>query len=87
MQLIRGNQENKHFEKENPIQREVVNEPLEVAQNDAILYMDVTMPKIIVSLKINDILQSPQERLKRELGMNLLLDIFFAKSSSLYEKC
>lgn len=86
MQLIRGNQENKHFEKENPIQREVVNEPLEVAQNDATLYMDVTMPKIIVSLKINDILQAPQERLKRELGMNLLLDIFFAKSSSLYEK-
>lgn len=86
MQLIRENQENKHFEKENPIQREVVNEPLEVAQNDATLYMDVTMPKIIVSLKINDILQSPQERLKRELGMNLLLDIFFAKSSSLYEK-
>lgn len=86
MQLIRENQENKHFEKENPIQREVVNEPLEVAQNDATLYMDVTMPKIIVSLKINDILQAPQERLKRELGMNLLLDIFFAKSSSLYEK-
>ena len=86
MQLIRGNQENKHFEKENPIQREVVNEPLEVAQNDATSYMDVTMPKIIVSLKINDILQAPQERLKRELGMNLLLDIFFTKSSSLYEK-
>ncbi len=29
---------------------------------------------------------NPQERLKRELSMNLLLDIFFAKSSSLYEE-
>ena len=44
------------------------------------------MPKMIVSMKINDILTKPQERLKRELAMNLLLDIFFAKSSTLYDE-
>ena len=37
-------------------------------------------------MKINTILTKPQERLKRELAMNLFLDIFFAKSSSLYDE-
>ena len=86
MKLIQDNQQQKHFSKENPIQRAVVNEPLDVAQKDAVLHMDVTMPKIIVSMKINTILTKPQERLKRELAMNLFLDIFFAKSSSLYDE-
>lgn len=86
MKLIQDNQQQKHFSKENPIQRAVVNEPLDVAQKEAVLHMDVTMPKIIVSMKINTILTKPQERLKRELAMNLFLDIFFAKSSSLYDE-
>ena len=86
MKLIQDNQQQKHFSKENPSQRAVVNEPLDVAQKEAVLHMDVTMPKIIVSMKINTILTKPQERLKRELAMNLFLDIFFAKSSSLYDE-
>ena len=86
MKLIQDNQQQKHFSKENPIQRAVVNEPLDIAQKEAVLHMDVTMPKIIVSMKINTILTKPQERLKRELAMNLFLDIFFAKSSSLYDE-
>ena len=86
MNLIRENQQQKHFSLENPIQRAIVDEPLDVDQKEAILHMDVTMPKMIVSMKINDILTKPQERLKRELAMNLFLDIFFAKSSSLYDE-
>lgn len=86
MKLIQDNQQQKHFSKENPIKRAVVKEPLDVAQKEAVLHMDVTMPKIIVSMKINTILTKPQERLKRELAMNLFLDIFFAKSSSLYDE-
>ena len=86
MNLIRENQQQKHFSLENPIQRAIVDEPLDVDQKEAVLHMDVTMPKMIVSMKINDILTKPQERLKRELAMNLLLDIFFAKSSTLYDE-
>ena len=86
MKLIQDNQQQKHFSKENPIQRAIVSEPLDVAQKEDVLHMDVTMPKIIVSMKINTILTKPQERLKRELAMNLFLDIFFAKSSSLYDE-
>ncbi len=48
--------------------------------------MDVIMPKVIVSMKINDILTDPKEKLKRELGMNILLDLLFSKSSPLFEE-
>ncbi|MBS5112842.1 MAG: insulinase family protein [Coprobacillus cateniformis] len=85
MTLIRENQAKKHFEKENQIQRENVDEPYEVNQDELILNMDVVMPKLIVSMKINDILTEPSQKLKRELSMNLLLDLLFAKSSKLYE--
>lgn len=86
MPFIRENQNAKTFEKANAIERMKVEEPLAIDKKEDVLYMDVTMPKMIVSLKINDIPINPQERLKRELSMNLLLDIFFAKSSSLYEE-
>ncbi|MFR6098976.1 MAG: EF-P 5-aminopentanol modification-associated protein YfmH [Longibaculum sp.] len=85
MTLIRENQAKKHFEKENQIQRENVDEPQGVDQDELILNMDVVMPKLIVSMKINDILTEPSQKLKRELSMNLLLDLLFAKSSKLYE--
>ena len=85
MTLIRENQAKKHFEKENQIQRENVDEPQDVDQDELILNMDVVMPKLIVSMKINDILTEPSQKLKRELSMNLLLDLLSAKSSKLYE--
>ena len=49
-----------------------------------ILSMDVEMNKIIVSIKINEILSEPKEKIKRELSMNLLFDLLFSKSSKLY---
>ena len=86
MGLIRNNQQKKNFIKESVIQRKVVKEPNDVAKKNEVLKMDVLMPKVIVSMKINDILDNPLERLKRELSMNLLLDLLFAKSSPLYEE-
>lgn len=86
MDLIRNNQGKKDFGKESEIERMVINEPFEVDKKQEELYMDVMMPKVIVSMKINDILKDAHQKLKRELSMNLLLDILFAKSSPLYEK-
>ena len=86
MGLIRNNQQKKSFIKESVIQRKVVKEPNDVAKKNEVLKMDVLMPKVIISMKINDILDNPLERLKRELSMNLLLDLLFAKSSPLYEE-
>lgn len=86
MALICENQAKKHFLPIQNIQRQHVQEPFDVARQEEKLAMDVMMPQLIVSLKINDILQDPQEKLKRELSMNLLLDLLFAKSSPLYEE-
>ncbi len=86
MEIIRNNQNKKSFKKEMAIQRLKTNEPLDIDKKEEVLKMDVVMPKVIVSLKINDIITNPIEKLKRELSMNILLDLLFAKSSSLYEK-
>lgn len=86
MEMIRNNQAKKSFEKANEIQREFIKESSDVDKKEESLTMDVMMPKVIVSLKINDILTDPKEKPKRELSMNLLLDLLFSKSSPLYEK-
>ncbi len=86
MKAIRDNQAMKEFHKESTIQRLIVEEPADIDKKNEILKMDVIMPKVIVSMKVNDILEDREQRLKRELSMNLLLDLLFAKSSSLYEE-
>ncbi|MDE6953759.1 MAG: insulinase family protein [Erysipelotrichales bacterium] len=86
MSIIRNNQEHKRFEKEEIIQRMKINEPVAIDKKEETLSMDVIMPKVIVSMKINDILNDPMQRLKRELSMNILLDLLFAKSSPIYEQ-
>ena len=86
MQDIRENQKRKHFQKAPIIQRKQIQEAASVDKTTEILHMDVTMPKVIVSMKINDILNNSKERLKRELAMNLFLDLMFSKSSPLYDE-
>lgn len=86
MERIRQNQAKKKFHNESDIQRFKHEEPLEIDKKYEVLKMDVVMPKVIVSMKINDILTDVNHKLKRELAMNLLLDLLFAKSSPLYEK-
>lgn len=86
MNMIKQNQDKKSFHQEKDIQRQIVEEPHEVDKKEEILYMDVVMPKVIVSMKINDVLTDPKEKLKRELSMNILMDLLFAKSSALIEK-
>ena len=86
MQMIKQNQESKSFDKENEIQRETIQESFDIDKKEETLKMDVIMPKLIVSMKINDILTNSKQRLKRELSMNILLDLLFAKSSPLYEE-
>lgn len=86
MKMIKENQGKKSFRNEKAIQREIVEEPKCIDKESETLTMDVVMPKVIVSMKINDIPENSQDKLKRELSMNLLLDLLFAKSSSLYEE-
>ncbi|MCD7894166.1 MAG: insulinase family protein [Erysipelotrichaceae bacterium] len=85
MKLIRNNQDKKHFDNPQEIIRKEVKEDDTVPIKDNVLHMDVIMPKLIVSIKVNDILKDPKLKLKRELAMNVLLDLLFAKSSNIFE--
>ncbi|MCD8027521.1 MAG: insulinase family protein [Erysipelotrichaceae bacterium] len=85
MELVRNNQKHKHFEKPQKIIRKEVVEENHISVKENILHMDVIMPKIIVSIKVNDILSDSKLKLKRELAMNVLLDLLFAKSSDIFE--
>lgn len=84
MEVIRKNQDSKNFQKAQPVIRGTVDEPESVCCKEKMITMPVEMNKIIVSIKINDILQEPTDKIKRELAMNILFDLFFSKSSALY---
>ena len=84
--VIKENQNKKHFLSENVIHRLKIEEPTSVAVKEQIDTMQVEMNKLIVSIKINEILDDPQDKIKRELALNLLFDLCFSKSSSLYNE-
>lgn len=86
IELIHQNQSRKVFPAIEKTHRQKNNEPKDVDKKEETLIMEVSIPKVIVSMKINDILSDAKMRLKRELSMNLLLDLLFSKSSSLYEE-
>ncbi len=85
MELIRNNQAKKSFTPIQTIEREKVIEQLDIDKKEEVLNMDVSMPKLMMSIKVNDILTDAKDKLKRELGMTILLDLLFSKSSALYE--
>ena len=84
MATIKENQDKKNFSLANPIVLKKVNEPKEIKTKEKILTMDVEMNKIIVSIKVNEILENPKDKIKRELALNLLFDLLFSKSAKLY---
>ena len=86
MNVIKENQNKKHFLPETSIQRKKIEEPESVAVKEQIDIMQVEMNKLIVSIKVNDIMTNPQEKIKRELSFNLLFDLYFSKSSVLYNE-
>lgn len=86
LQTIRENQKHKDFKQASDIERKIITEPRPVKTKKQVLKMDVDMNKIIVSIKVNTILTSAKEKLKRELAMNIFFDLLFSKSSDLYNQ-
>ena len=78
MALIRQNQAKKQFAPAQEIVRAKIEEPTTVYQKEEILKMDVVMPKLMMGIKINDIPQNGEDKLIKELSMNILLDILFS---------
>ena len=86
MKIIRDNQDKKDFKEASEIKRLSINEPESIRVKQKIDTMQVEMNKLIVSIKINDILKDPEDKIKRELALNILFDLLFSKSSSLYNE-
>ena len=86
MEMIRKNQAAKIFANPVPIKREKINEPDEIASAKTVTEMDVVMPKLTLAIKVNDLPETPYARIRRELSMNIIMDLLFSKSSSLYHE-
>lgn len=86
MSVIKENQSKKNFNFAKKIVCQKSIEPCNIKTKENILTMDVEMNKIIVSIKINEILDDPKLKIKRELAINLLFDLLFSKSAKLYNE-
>lgn len=84
--VIKENQAKKDFEAAKEIVCQKNIEPCNIKTKEEILTMDVEMNKIIVSIKINEILNDPKQKIRRELAINLLFDLLFSKSAKLYNE-
>jgi Predicted Zn-dependent peptidases len=84
--FIELNQEKKKFLDKSDIILKKIKEPKSVVKKQEILKMEVTSPKLMVAMKINNIISDPYLKLKRELSMNILLDMLFSKSSEIYQE-
>ncbi|WP_100373145.1 EF-P 5-aminopentanol modification-associated protein YfmH [Bacillus sp. FJAT-45037] len=86
MQQVRENQEKKSFSKPKDIERFFDEEPMKVATEKNVIRMPVHTPKCLVGFKESNPTRQGEELLKRELSMNILLDLMFGQSSSNYQK-
>ncbi|WP_203362367.1 pitrilysin family protein [Bacillus sp. REN10] len=84
IELVRNNQSKKPFKEQPAIERRFEQEPETVKEKKRVLPMNVQSSKCEVGLKAIDTDLQGKELLKRELTMNILLDMLFGKSSELY---
>ncbi|MCF6410634.1 EF-P 5-aminopentanol modification-associated protein YfmH [Pseudalkalibacillus salsuginis] len=84
--LVKENQSGKEFTPPEKIERFFEEEPPEVAKKKSVIKMTVQTPKCMVGFKQATPKRFGDERLKYELGMNLLLDYLFGQSSENYEE-
>ncbi|PAE26805.1 pitrilysin family protein [Bacillus sp. 7894-2] len=84
MSQVRDNQSKKDYKEIPEIKRQFEEEPSEAAKKKKVLEMNVQTSKCLVGIKSSTANQSGKEMLKNELSLNVLLDIFFGKSSEHY---
>lgn len=84
MSQVRDNQSKKDYKEIPEIKRQFEEEPSESAKKKKVLEMNVQTSKCLVGIKSSTANQSGKEMLKNELSLNVLLDIFFGKSSEHY---
>jgi len=84
MAFVKENQSRKDYKELPEINRRFEEEPDTVAEKKQVLEMNVQTPKCLVGIKAVNTDQQGKEMLKREMSMNVLLDVLFGKSSEYY---
>jgi predicted Zn-dependent peptidase len=84
MKMVKDNQNRKEYKELPEIKRKFEDEPVPVAQKKQVLEMNVQTSKCLVGIKARNVTQSGKEMLKKELSLNVMLDILFGKSSEHY---
>ncbi|ESU32977.1 zinc protease [Bacillus sp. 17376] len=84
MGLIKENQGKKEYKNKPEIKRVFDEEQAGVAEKKQVLKMNVQTSKCLVGIKAADPTESGKEMLKKELSINVMLDILFGKSSENY---
>jgi predicted Zn-dependent peptidase len=84
MAFIKENQEKKEYKNKPEIKRVFDEEQAGVAEKKQVLKMNVQTSKCLVGIKAADPTESGKEMLKKELSINVMLDIIFGKSSENY---
>ncbi|WP_226675405.1 EF-P 5-aminopentanol modification-associated protein YfmH [Mesobacillus jeotgali] len=84
MGLIKENQGKKEYKNQPEIKRVFDEEQAEVAEKKQVLKMNVQTSKCLVGIKAANPTESGKEMLKKELSINVMLDILFGKSSENY---
>ncbi|MGL4952466.1 MAG: EF-P 5-aminopentanol modification-associated protein YfmH [Culicoidibacterales bacterium] len=87
MTFIHENQANKTFADPRAIVRQEVRDTTKPAGKKLSLTMDVSMPKIMIGIKNQDVFEiAPQQQLKNELAYDFMLDLLFGSSSKNYDQ-
>lgn len=79
-----NNQKEKHFEKQNKIVVKKYDEPNNVCKKHEVIKMDVQIPKVGVSFKINKDLGF--DKIKTDLYFSILFDLLYDSTSIIEEK-
>ncbi|WP_227935868.1 EF-P 5-aminopentanol modification-associated protein YfmH [Alkalihalobacillus deserti] len=85
MTQVKRNQSQKKFSKLKEIQRFFDEEPDTVAKERNVITMPVQTPKCLMGFKEKGALRQGNELLKRELSLNVILDLMFGQSSDNYQ--
>lgn len=83
--FVKQNQQKKPYSPQPPVQRYFEDEPKEVARVKKVLKMPVQTPKCLIGFKEKNPGRQGQELLRRELALNVLLELMFGSSSENYE--
>ena len=86
VEQIRSSQSGKTYRKQPEIERRFEPEQKEVAKKEQVLRMNVQTSKVMLGIKAGTAADSGKTLLKKELSVNIMLEMLFGRSSPIHEE-